>query len=313
MCRFQRDKHEIAPGHFAGRPVGVDVRECEVAIFRVADEAVLADVVIVAVQQEMHVAAGALEPGAVEAAKRTGAEDGVTSLVHALKPSIDRFFLVQAGAMKLLLMLVLAAAVSAAEPMSDAVRDEARWILANTKSTQYSHRTEVDETAGRYNLDCSGLATLILQHMAPAQLRAVRHADGRSRPRAFEFYEAFLVAPTNAVSGWQRVPRLLAARPGDLIAWRKVKIIPGESTGHIVIVDAAPVAETNGTVQVAVIDSTTAPHANDTRRGGTTGVGRGTMWFVVNSAGEPVGTLRKDTGDKPHRPVPIAIGRVVSR
>jgi hypothetical protein len=171
----------------------------------------------------------------------------------------------------------------------------------------------VDEPAGRYNLDCSGLATLILQRVAPAQLRAVRHAENHSRPRAFEFYEAFLAAPTNAVSGWQRVPRLLAARPGDFIAWRKVKIVPGESTGHIVVVDAVPVAETNGTVRVAVIDSTTAPHANDTRRSGVTGVGRGTMWFVVNAAGEPVGTLRKDPTDKPRQPVPIAIGRAVSR
>jgi len=191
------------------------------------------------------------------------------------------------------LFLLLPFALSAAEPAPNAVRDEARRILANVKTTHYSHRTEVDETAGHYDLDCSGLATLILKNVAPAQLRTVRHAEGKSRPRAFEFYEAFATAPTNATSGWLRVQRVLDARPGDFIAWRKVKIVPGESTGHIVIVDALPVPETNGTVRVTVIDSTTAVHAEDTRRAGTTGIGRGTMWFVVNAAGSRSGRCGK--------------------
>ena len=87
----------------------------------------------------------------------------------------------------------------------------------------------------------------------------------------------------------------------------------GESTGHIVVVDELPARETNGMVRVVVIDSTSAPHANDTRKAGSYGVGRGTMWFAVNDAGEPVGTMRKDKNAKPRTASPIAIGRVVTR
>lgn len=209
------------------------------------------------------------------------------------------------------LILLLAIPVLAAEPLSDVVRDEARRILANVQTTRYDHHTDVDETAGRYDLDCSALATLILKKIAPKQLRAVRHAETTSHPRAFEFYDTFAAATGR--TGWLRVPNLLDARPGDFIAWRKVHIIPGESTGHIVIVDAAPAREINGTVRVTVIDSTNMVHAHDTRPPGDSGIGRGTMWFTIDAAGNPVGVLRKSPNDQPRGPVPIAIGRVMLR
>src|SRR2546426_1142810 len=140
-----------------------------------------------------------------------------------------------------LFYLLVPIALVAAEPVSNSVRDEARRILANVQSTHYSHRTTVDEAAGRYDLDCSGLGTLILKKVAPAQLRAVLRESAKSHPHAFEFYDTFMAATTNAqAAGWVRVPRLVDARPGDFVAWRKTKVVPGESTGHIVIVDEWP-------------------------------------------------------------------------
>ena len=211
--------------------------------------------------------------------------------------------------------LLLALLVLAGATKPSIVSQEARRILGNVKETAYSHKTIVDEKAGSYRLDCSGLATYILKRIAPAQLRAVPHTPTSSRPRAFEFHDAFVSAPTNAAAfsnGWLRVTRVIDAQPGDLIAWRKVKIIPGESTGHVVIVDESPVREDKGKVRVVIIDATSSPHAQDTRPAGTNGIGRGTMWFVVDEAGRPVGLHWKNPNSKARTPVPIAIGRVMT-
>lgn len=210
--------------------------------------------------------------------------------------------------------LLLALVLVAATPESNPVAIEARRILANARATAYSHRTVVDEKAGLYRTDCSGLAGYIVKRISPAHLRAIPHTPTSSRPRAFEFYEAFRAAPTNAVAvsnGWQRVTRLADARPGDLIAWRKVNIVPGESTGHVVILDEPPVREADGKWRLVIIDSTSAPHAQDSRPNGSNGVGRGTMWFVTDEAGRPTGLLWKSPEGKARAPVPIAIGRLM--
>ena len=98
------------------------------------------------------------------------------------------------------------------------------------------------------------------------------------------------------------------AQPGDVLARRATEIVPGESTGHVMIIDAAPVEEKPGRIRVVVIDSTGRPHADDTRAAGTGGVGRGTIWVEVDHAGEPVG-LRARVDAKGPR-MALAIGRV---
>ena len=208
------------------------------------------------------------------------------------------------------LCVLLAATLIANSP----VADEAHRIHANIRETWYSHKTVVDEGTGRYGVDCSGFATLILKHAAPRQLAAVPHKDTRRRPLAYEFYEAFADAPPTAkesATGWLRVERLRDARPGDFIAWRKIHLEPGESTGHIVMVDEAPVREPDGRYRVVVMDSTSAPHANDTRKDGANGIGRGTMWFAVDDAGRPTGINWRNRALAPRSASPISIGRVL--
>ncbi|MCY3024042.1 MAG: hypothetical protein NTW87_34110 [Planctomycetota bacterium] len=177
------------------------------------------------------------------------------------------------------------------------------------RDSRYSHKTVVDEKAGAYAVDCSGLAVLILRAAAAEQLAAIPR-NGRSRPRAVEFYTAFSAAPADdkGAGGWRRVVRLMDARPGDLIAWRNVEQKPGTSTGHIVLVDEPPALDGKGRVRVAVIDATSSPHGNDTRTDGATGIGRGTMWFDVDSDGKAVGCRWKSRNGTLHE-VPTAIGR----
>lgn len=212
-------------------------------------------------------------------------------------------------------VLCLAAALArggeAETPAAERVLAEARRILANAKSSEYSHRTKVDEEAGSYALDCSGLATLVLRRAAPEHLAAIPH-PGRSRPRALEFHNAFAAAPADekGAKGWRRIERLLDAQPGDFIAWRKEEIKPGDSTGHIVLVDETPAEDKGGRVRVAVIDSTSSPHADDTRKDGANGLGRGVMWFDVGTEGRLLGYRWKSRNGALHE-APIAIGRVV--
>lgn len=185
---------------------------------------------------------------------------------------------------------------------------EARRILGNVKTTQYQHKTQIDETHGAYALDCSGLVCRILQKAAPHQLAAIAIEDHHSRQRAWEFYESFKKAGTTAVPGWKAIGRMLDAQPGDVLARRAKDILPGESTGHVMIIDATPVEEAPGRIRVVVIDSTSRPHANDTRPAGTNGVGRGTIWVEVDAQGQPVGVRAKADGKGPR--MALAIGRV---
>jgi hypothetical protein len=124
--------------------------------------------------------------------------------------------------------------------------------------------------------------------------------DGRKRPLAMDYEKGFAKAPEKADGNgrWQQVVRLIDARPGDVIAWRREKPKPG-NTGHVVIVDQRPVVEEDGLVRVVVIDSTTKPQVDDTRAKGTSGIGRGTMWFTVDKEGRAVGSVRGSRTAKP--------------
>lgn len=81
---FECDADDVAAGHVAHIPVGVDAGKGEVAIFRVANEAVTADVVVVGVKEEMNLITGMLEFGSIVSAERTGTDDGVGSEIHGV-------------------------------------------------------------------------------------------------------------------------------------------------------------------------------------------------------------------------------------
>jgi len=51
------------------------------------------------------------------------------------------------------------------------------------KESTYSHTTHVDESAGVYDVDCSGLLDLILERVAPRQLEHVCTPTEEGAPR----------------------------------------------------------------------------------------------------------------------------------
>jgi hypothetical protein len=189
--------------------------------------------------------------------------------------------------------------------------DAAEQVLKAVRETHYQHRTHVDTAAGAYDVDCSGFVDYLLKRVAPAQFAQLPIEAGHSRPRA-QVYYAFLHDLRRAPSplpGWESVGRLIDARRGDLLAWKRMASIQREGdTGHVVIVAGPPTTQSDGTFKVEVYDSSGIHHDFDSRTEGTSGVGKGVITFRVDSQGEPI-AVRFNSGANFHEE-PIAIGRL---
>lgn len=159
--------------------------------------------------------------------------------------------------------------------------------LTEMTATNYQHKTEIDEQAGVWKCDCSGLIGHILRRNFP---EAYLHVDGpslpgRIRPLSANYCETFLAAGQKKNHPWKPITRVQDLRPGDIFAWKKTKIIKGKSTGHTFMIASIPKLEENGLYSVRVVDSTGALHDNDTRPEGTDGVGTGDMWLSADEEG----------------------------
>lgn len=211
----------------------------------------------------------------------------------------------------LMLLLVLIAAAPSNQPSSP-LTARAHRMLESMKETSYQHTTKIDEAAGEYHCDCSGLVGYLLRKDLPEHFRAIRFPEKSKRPRAVHFTDHFLSAPTMAEKDtlWLRVERLVDARAGDLIAWKKDPQPETGSTGHVVLVDGSPLRVAENLYSVVIIDSTTSPHLEDTRKPGTGGVGRGTLFIRTDDAGRPVSRSHKSEKG-PFVKFPMAIGRPV--
>jgi hypothetical protein len=191
----------------------------------------------------------------------------------------------------------------------------AHRMLANLKQTAYQHVTDIDEATGEYYCDCSGLVSWVVRKELPAHYKVILYPPKYKHPRAIEFCQHFEATPVEPREGayWRRVLRLADAEPGDIIAWRKDPLPAKGNTGHVVLVDAAPRRVGGGDVwEVVVIDSTGAPHKDDTRKPGEGGVGRGTIFLKVDGDGRPTAYASRSP-DGPIRPYAMAIGRAVQQ
>ena len=211
------------------------------------------------------------------------------------------------------LSVLLAPLTLLASGSGDQLAAEADRILKNVKTSEYAHKTEVDEPAGSYKLDCSGLVCLALKKANPEALKVVPKTGTEKRAFAHDFFECFNAAPTPdkaaADSKWVKIEKLAQAKSGDVIAWKNENYQPGENTGHVMIVVAAPEPDGDGIFKVIVIDSSAHGHGNDTRKKGESGVGRGTLWFSVNAEGEPVG-VRFTSRTGTLNPKTMSVGRL---
>jgi hypothetical protein len=184
----------------------------------------------------------------------------------------------------------------------------ARQMVGDFKVTRYSHKTLIDRTRGICEVDCSGFVVALLRQTSRGHLRQI--ATTHKRPLAEDFYQAFAPASGETPRGWAPIKRLPDVEPGDLIAWIKRDHEPGDNTGHVVMVEEKPTAESPNEFRVRVLDSTAHGHGSDSRPEGKSGIGRGTIWLDVDAAGRPIGFRWKSRNGRLHE-VPIAIGRAV--
>ncbi|MBX3270813.1 MAG: CHAP domain-containing protein [Sandaracinaceae bacterium] len=152
------------------------------------------------------------------------------------------------------------------------------------RDAAYQHRTDVNERAGRYRWDCSGLVSWVVRRAAPRAGRAM----GGERLTARGIHRMIERAPRDrARAGWQRLGHIEEVLPGDVFAWRTPPGSPSRHTGHTGFVVERPrrVEGLRDAYAVRVADSIVGPHEDDSRAEGTAG-GLGTGVFVFLTDGE---------------------------
>ena len=174
-----------------------------------------------------------------------------------------------------------------AAPAGRRVLDVVGRVRTTLRETRYQHTTDVDERAGRYAWDCSGMAAWILRRAAPRALAAV----AAERPVARDFYQVIARAgPAPYRTAWHRLSGVSELRPGDLFAWVRPPKWPSRNTGHVgfVLSRAEPVAVVPQAYALRVVDATSLPHQDDTRAAdGAGGFGEGTLLLMTDADGKP--------------------------
>lgn len=183
-------------------------------------------------------------------------------------------------------------------------------IRTTVRASAYSHVPRIRPRDGRYDWDCSGMATWILRQAAPLAMRRITD----ERPVARDFVQRIESAPVGrARSGWQQLARIDEAMPGDLFAWRRPRGFPSHNTGHVGFVLAPPqrVPAIPGGWAVRVADASSFVHQDDTRAGDTDGgFGIGTIVFLADEAGHGTHYGWYGTISEGYVVTPIVFGRV---
>jgi hypothetical protein len=183
-------------------------------------------------------------------------------------------------------------------------------IASTMRTSQYAHRTRVDERVGRFDFDCSGMVGWVLWRAVPAAMRAIHS----TRPVASEFAAMIARSPRgHARDGWQHVARFADARPGDVLAWANPRWYPPTDTGHTAFVAAPPrpVRGLPGYFWIRVTDSNVGGYDEDTRAPGASGFGSGQWMVAVDPAtGEGSGYVIPDGATRWLFPVRIVVGRL---
>ena len=198
----------------------------------------------------------------------------------------------------------------------------------SSSNTSYQHKDTLVTWAGLGGAtqyvsyaDCSGFVNALLAQAYGLTPDDFKKWLGTSRPLAKDYFAA-----VTARRGFTALSNIAQLQPGDLITIRYLNSAPGDNTGHLLLVVAAPQPHAaskpflNGTTQwdVTIVDSSESGHGkDDTRRlaDGSfhDGVGRGVMRLYANNAGAVVAYTWSDFADSElydRTARPLAIGRL---
>jgi len=172
---------------------------------------------------------------------------------------------------------------------------------------------------------CSSFATLLLQHTYGMRSSDFQAWMNSKDPEADAYHDAIV-----ARNGFKRILHITALQPGDFLAIKytdhHLSSNGVEDTGHVMIVDEAPVAIENkrpivpGTQQytVTIIDSSASGHGPTDSRASAEGklmggIGRGVMRLYANDDNRIVGYTWSDERVSPYYCAPdrdIVAGRL---
>jgi hypothetical protein len=183
----------------------------------------------------------------------------------------------------------------------------------NVATSYYSHDTYMNESTGTRRTDCSGFVDYALQRVLPDAYAKVPHPN-TYKPLANDWYaylvDRFQSPSTQTTVRWREMRHVGELVPGDLVVWLKPQNVTGDNTGHIMIVAARPTRGRTHEWLVKIIDSTTSPHANDSRGTTHTGIGSGTIGLLVDDWDRPTAYYWRGGLSRDAVPTPIAMGRV---
>jgi hypothetical protein len=138
--------------------------------------------------------------------------------------------------------------------------------------------------------------------------------DEGERPLAIHFVRRIERAPTDRFrGGWRRLVRMDQVRPGDVFAWRRPESFRSRNTGHVGFVIEPPrrLAPDSPVYLVRVADASRYTHQDDTRPWpGPGGFGHGTIAFVADEAGRPIGYAWAGLYSRGYRQTDVVFGRV---
>ena len=193
------------------------------------------------------------------------------------------------AALGIMMLPTLAFASPEPESCNEAIVERLARISETLVTSKYSHVTAVDERAGRYEFDCSGLVNWVLRRAAPGAHGVVVGRSKKGRPLARDYYHEIARARPGPRSprGWTRVARVEEARAGDVIAWLKPAVLRSTNTGHVAFLleEPRPTDLVPGGYLLRVADASRYHHDDDDRSAsGRTGFGSGDILVVSDPA-----------------------------
>jgi hypothetical protein len=160
----------------------------------------------------------------------------------------------------------------------------------NKSTSYYSHTTYMNESTYTRRTDCSGFMGYAINRVQPDAYAKVPHPN-TYKPLADDWYNylstRYTTASTQSTPRWRRILKASDLKPGDLVVWLQPDGNTDENTGHLMMVSGYPYQGRTSEWIVPIMDSTTAPHASDSRGTTMTGVGTGKIGLKVNSEGKP--------------------------
>jgi len=196
-------------------------------------------------------------------------------------------------------------------PVLGSLAAEGERELAMVRSTHYTHRTNVDESLGRFDYDCSGFVSYAMARVAPAAYEAV-HSFAAHRPLARDYVAWILSLSGASRASWAPIPTVQSLRAGDVVAWLKPASVVSRNTGHVMIVMGSPRSRSASEWVVPIIDSSAMAHGSgDARKAAhETGLGRATVVLVVDASGSPVAYRWSEWARSPVLPTQIVLARI---